>query len=380
MHKQEVPEDFQGLNLTSKEIETLKKAKVVSFYNGTIKVLLGTATDDALKDILEVCKNKDGIIIKLFTKDIDRLLREGIYLPLENYNVEYSCDTIREAPLEVIDQLGIKRILVGAKENTFSRMMDVAEYRKIYNRMLRIVKDVSDKDSEQEKFRKIYTKLAVSMEYDEENAELIRQNTELSDEDIENSIKSRNLEGAIIRRSCVCMGFAEALKQALSLVGIESELCHSEFDKDEIGHTYNQVKIDGKWYNADLTMDYERIRNRMRPKYCLKSDEDFALKKSENIPFHIPINGQAHRCPESLEIYKDYRGKKGEFWKKIKRLFRRKKKPLMLEEGKSDEVASTSDSQAKEFKDKFKVDIQGQILDTSKKDIEHSKEIEERGS
>ena len=38
---------------------------------------------------------------------------------------------------------------------------------------------------------------------------------------------------------------------------------------------WNQVKIDGKWYNTDLTWDYIDIRYGNKLEYCLVSDEKF---------------------------------------------------------------------------------------------------------
>lgn len=44
----------------------------------------------------------------------------------------------------------------------------------------------------------------------------------------------------------------------------------------ECGHAWNQIKLDGVWYNMDLTWDRDRIVAGEMPLYLLKSDRDFA--------------------------------------------------------------------------------------------------------
>ena len=41
------------------------------------------------------------------------------------------------------------------------------------------------------------------------------------------------------------------------------------------GHVWNQVNIDGKWYNADLTWDAKTVRSKGEWKYFLLNDEEF---------------------------------------------------------------------------------------------------------
>lgn len=378
---QEISEVFSDLNLTIEEVNILRKARIVSFYNGTIKVLLGSVPEDQFKAILEVCKDKQGIIIKLFQKDIPAVLRQGISLSEENYDVEYSCDTVAQAPLYLTEQLGIRRVLIGARQNKTVQMMDKDKYERIYNKMQHLIKGISPHDSEKMRFKEVYTRLAKYLTYDNKVAKVVIKMDEAAIENDEKVIAARNLEGAILEGRCVCVGFAEALKQTLSLVGIESELCDSKFDKDDVGHTYNQVKIEGKWYNVDLTMDYENIRKGIRPKYCLKSDKDFALKSEKDKPFHTPIAGQdSHQCTESLEIYEEYRVKRHKnIWKKLKRFFRRSRNQLLLGAGTSvADIKKQGIESSKKFRDSYKVQSDVQyIKEQDTKQIQKSEE--ERG-
>lgn len=53
----------------------------------------------------------------------------------------------------------------------------------------------------------------------------------------------------LVRGSAVCQGYAEAYMDLLHRVGIECVVVPSE----DMNHAWNQVKLDGQWYNVDLT-------------------------------------------------------------------------------------------------------------------------------
>lgn len=54
---------------------------------------------------------------------------------------------------------------------------------------------------------------------------------------------------ALVHGSAVCQGYAEVYMDLLHRAGIECILVTSE----EMNHAWNQVKLDGQWYNVDLT-------------------------------------------------------------------------------------------------------------------------------
>lgn len=57
--------------------------------------------------------------------------------------------------------------------------------------------------------------------------------------------------GMFYNRRTVCAGYALAYSYLLHKVGIESQYMYSE----AMGHAWNVVKIDGQWYQCDLTWD-----------------------------------------------------------------------------------------------------------------------------
>ena len=112
-----------------------------------------------------------------------------------------------------------------------------------------------------------------------------------------------NLEG-LITGSTICGGFADIINNIMSCYGIESITVTGDYELG-IKHVWNQVKLDGVWYNADLTYDAENIRNKKQAYWLLRSDKDF-LTDIDGKSFymrHLPskkFNRVLHRCSTSI--------------------------------------------------------------------------------
>ncbi len=95
----------------------------------------------------------------------------------------------------------------------------------------------------------------------------------------------------------VCDGYAEAFKILCNGAGIECSVIYGE--SDGIGHAWNQVKINGQWYNMDVTWDDTVYADdRISYDYFCKSDSVF-------YPGHTPHHAHSPNysievCPNSL--------------------------------------------------------------------------------
>lgn len=64
--------------------------------------------------------------------------------------------------------------------------------------------------------------------------------------------------GALVKGSCVCMGYAEAAIVLFQAAGLESRyIAGTGTDSNGVsgGHAWNAVKVDGQWYLLDMTWD-----------------------------------------------------------------------------------------------------------------------------
>ncbi len=105
-----------------------------------------------------------------------------------------------------------------------------------------ILAKIPDGAGELERELIIHDALVDSISYDSETAA-----------DVNASVQAFGIYGALAGKKAVCSGYARAAKLLLNRVGIECRLV-SGMSKDT-GHMWNQVKIDGQWYNLDITWD-----------------------------------------------------------------------------------------------------------------------------
>ena len=88
--------------------------------------------------------------------------------------------------------------------------------------------------SEYERVKAIHDYVALTIEYD-----------------YNEKSKSHLAEGALFYNLALCDGYSAAIKMLLNATGIECLLISG--DSIEGPHAWNQVKIDGEWYNLDVT-------------------------------------------------------------------------------------------------------------------------------
>lgn len=190
---------------------------------------------------------------------------------------------------------------------------DIAEYRKIREALEEIVYNIDDSLSDAEKFAIIYYRISQKIAtYDvPAHAEAYSKEHALYQNKLRNS--ARNLsEGLIpqegfdldtnspdttIKNRCVCAGYADILKNALAMVGIESVLDNGPTQIDSSNpnnikysglHEWNKVRIDGKWYYADVCWDNgDNVRNNQF-NYALRGNSnDYFVHSGRNVNNHL---------------------------------------------------------------------------------------------
>lgn len=217
--------------------------------------------------------------------------------------------------LEQLDEIGKRYPDVGIRmvDNNLDeeqlkpyKVEEIAKCKEIIEELLSgvIIEPEGTEDREKHIFGQVIMKLARHMKYDHEHTEKsddiksrIKQIKEkLKAAEMEEEVKNlnlqldeivrqgekidfatpRNLIGGLINGKCVCAGYAEIVRNAFACLGIEAKII-SGFRKGEdgIGHAWNQIKLDGVWYNMDLTWDRDALVKGKEPRNLLKSGEDF---------------------------------------------------------------------------------------------------------
>jgi len=90
------------------------------------------------------------------------------------------------------------------------------------------------------------------------------------------SMRKSSAYNLLVDKSAVCEGYALAAYRLFLAAGLESRIISGLGNNEP--HAWNIVKVDGKWYNIDLTWD-DPVSSSGKPilkyDYFLKSDSDF---------------------------------------------------------------------------------------------------------
>jgi len=104
----------------------------------------------------------------------------------------------------------------------------------------------TDSMSERDKVKAVHDWICTNIEYDHDNY----LNGTIP-------VSSYRTHGAITTGKAVCQGYAELFEDFMDALGIDCIIVSGRADNGKVvdGHAWNQVKVDGKWYNIDVTWD-----------------------------------------------------------------------------------------------------------------------------
>lgn len=255
----------------------------VSFYKLDKMILIldnENNIEDYLKKLKKI-KNK----VELQIKDFSYLTEEDATLLAERLKI----DSIRI--LDTEGYLDYKK-----KKIKYS----IEEYIEIRKRLNVFVNKALEYETDLERVLCAYKEIGLYLEKD--------YNVEKAETDI------TMLLNMLTEAKTFKEGYAEVLQNVLAILNIESNYVKGISYGEE--HLWNQVCIDGIWYNLDLEKDKEAISKkgifRGRVEHCLVSDEVF-------LKTHLPKSKERNFAPKTIDV-------------KITRSFMRKSKPLKIKD------------------------------------------------
>lgn len=206
-----------------------------------------------------------GATLLLTVQQAERLAQLGKKIPMKiGIEIEKAADLSVEKLDELVKKIGVSEVRMIGKDLEPNQRVPymAAEYRRARNILDEVVSGIDPSESDLDKFTTIYTRLS-HMPYDMSAAsggELSREGIK-SERDKINS--SRNMVGGLLSKdhSCVCAGYAEILRNALSMVGIKARyICGRTDPNVSSRHAWTEVELTGEdgakhWYLADLTWD-----------------------------------------------------------------------------------------------------------------------------
>lgn len=151
-----------------------------------------------------------------------------------------------------------------------------------------IDKIITKNMSEFEKAKAIHDYLVVNVDYDYENY-------------LANTIpyERYTVIGALRDKYAVCAGYAKAFEVLCQLAGLECTYVTGHVPAGY--HAWNQVKIDGKWYNIDVTWDDPVYIGKPFDDHKYNNYSYFLISDEIMGKDHTP-QGKVHTCSSSLNV------------------------------------------------------------------------------
>lgn len=170
----------------------------------------------------------------------------------------------------------------------YRNLFNLKEFTLIENKLLKFKEKIGNGGSELYRFLRAYYIIGKNIDY-----------AFNIDGDPDRLCKAHSLKGAIIERRAVCEGYAETLSQLLNLLNIKNKCVtgKNKFEKTTRRHVWNQVMIDGKWYNCDITNDAVNIKEKRKLESCLVGDQDLILYEA--------VSNNAEKCLETYSPRND---------------------------------------------------------------------------
>lgn len=105
---------------------------------------------------------------------------------------------------------------------------------------------------------------------------------------------SPTVYGCLVEKAANCEGYAKTFNMLAADVGLESVLITGVTDKGE-NHAWNQVKVNGEWYNIDVTWADTDDGDDVRRAYFLCDDDDFNRTHAADVKYLTPNECKADK-------------------------------------------------------------------------------------
>lgn len=274
----------------------------------TISDSLEQAADDMYKDVAKI---KDKHLISMRTIDPqkgDTKSRVDLYLNDIGSLNQKQIETLKEK--YHINSIILNRYYEVNKENELARQFTYSP--ETYGKMLQIMEQKFGDLKNNENLTDLQKSIIVLKRMENIKYDYVALQTS----DISNSkmSTSRNMEDPLFNDTAICAGYSDLFKNAMSYVGVEAKEIRGYVDSvgnpntvpGQANHAWNQVKIDGNWYNLDITnIQVYQWKNILEPgnthPYLFTSDKEFNDTRSGyQKTLYTPLLGLAEKADKSI--------------------------------------------------------------------------------
>ena len=292
---------------------TLKRNRIL----GKLGLLpMKTESWGSLKNIFNIL-NSSEIDIQLHKEDaenkdyifsiIKTLEKNGVKITITEFDKIFSnADIENIGKISKTAKINFRYVYPNyTAADNISSEMDIQTYLKIFDKIKYLTKvATSNFTKKEEQVIFIANQLSEYVKYDfEYDQKSQKEFMELS-----------SLQGCLEGKKTVCAGVALAFERCMSEIGIENMLTigysgdNEDNSKVPNNHVWNKVKINGKWYNVDVTYILENPKAILSKEdlvkiFILSSDKTFRLVGNFiNNNTNIPVSEE--NFPDTTEIYR----------------------------------------------------------------------------
>lgn len=154
---------------------------------------------------------------------------------------------------------------------------NINEYQKIEEVLYKLI---DNNDNDYQKFYNMFKSIVIKARYNWKGMK-----EEVND--------NQNLVGVLLKNEGVCESFCKVLYQLCSLVNIECIIVCGGSSKEQGGHMWNQVCINGIWYNSDCAVASNLFREKGKLYLCLVSDKNVLYKANSLL---------SHNCNDNYDF------------------------------------------------------------------------------
>ncbi len=229
--------------------------------------------------------NREKMIDYLtLTVDEFKVIKQKYYNILKNCEISLFMESLDDITIEELKELKQKYKVhyLSIKElATFDDSYQISleliyKYKKAISKITQGIDNITSENlenREKEMFGILITRILENTRYDfnsQENYEKKSKITKFGKPTFDNP--SNEIIGLLYGK-CVCRGFAGIVRDVFNSVNIDCIVISGE--SNEAGHAWNQIKLDGEWYNIDVTWDRDNIIQNGKSYWLLKDDESF---------------------------------------------------------------------------------------------------------
>ncbi|MGN1326516.1 MAG: transglutaminase domain-containing protein [Clostridia bacterium] len=282
------------------------------FYYNQLETISKVIYDEIEKNIENM---KSGTYVISLPDEVNQMLKEDGNTDRLKYYVQSAWNALGKDRVDIffIDMSKITtRVTKTTRGNVTSYKAEIQPIDTNY-----LYSEIGDKqtlDSMFEQINSVGTKIIASTYGDEYNQILKVHNwlvNNLQYTTTQTSLSDYNIYGALVKKTAVCEGYAEAFKYILDALKIpciivSGEAMNSQGETEN--HAWNYVKLNDKWYAVDVTWDdpvvsgSSYIPDYFKYEYFLKGSQ--TMSKDHVTDGFITQNGMEFKYPQlELEDY-----------------------------------------------------------------------------